>query len=448
MSLGGSSAEQQQWRRCHTQLLQRLRNTPRPADIYDSVSASYSSQLREVEELLTRALTEGESNSALLVGPRHVGKTALVRCALSRHTPTPDCDGSPLCAQLGAEQPDGVLVRLHGLLHTDDRLALREITRQLRLEDSAASRQFGSFAENLTWLLNSLKHGSRASSKVVVFILDEFDLFTKHRNQTLLYNLLDVAQSAQNPVLVLGLSCDLDAVELLEKRVRSRFSHRKILLHPPTQERHSDIAEQLMELSDCPGLSAAEINKFNKSISSVLASNAVLDSLAELHCVSSEVGSLQRVLRLAVGWALAGARELTAEDITASVALHNTEVTLPTLNGLTTLQLCLVIAMMHLTNTYGTVGFTFELVLSEYLKFTRRRSSVPAFERPIVFKEFQHLKELELVLPAEQGGSRTFVQQEYQLMTLQLHPQVLQECFAKMTNLQTDLLQWAQSALA
>ena len=46
-------------------------------------------------------------------------------------------------------------------------------------------------------------------SKSVVFVLDEFDLFAQHHNQTLLYNLFDVAQSAQAPVCVIGLTTRL-----------------------------------------------------------------------------------------------------------------------------------------------------------------------------------------------------------------------------------------------
>ena len=41
------------------------------------------------------------------------------------------------------------------------------------------------------------------------------------------------AFSLQAPICVLGLTCRLDVVELLEKRVKSRFSHRQIHLQPP-----------------------------------------------------------------------------------------------------------------------------------------------------------------------------------------------------------------------
>lgn len=62
--------------------------------------------------------------------------------------------------------------------------------------------------------------------------MDEFDLFAQHPKQALLYNLFDAAQSAQNPMAVIGLTCRLDTLDLLEKRVKSRFSHRQIYLFP------------------------------------------------------------------------------------------------------------------------------------------------------------------------------------------------------------------------
>jgi origin recognition complex subunit 4 len=70
-------------------------------------------------------------------------------------------------------------------------------------------------------------------AKSVIFILDEFDLFTSHPRQTLLYNLFDIAQSRKAPIAVLGLTTKVDVVESLEKRVKSRFSHRYVHLALP-----------------------------------------------------------------------------------------------------------------------------------------------------------------------------------------------------------------------
>lgn len=71
------------------------------------------------------------------------------------------------------------------------------------------------------------------TSQSVIFIIDEFDLFATHPRQTLLYNLFDIAQSRKAPIAVLGCTTRLDVVEMLEKRVKSRFSHRYIYLSLP-----------------------------------------------------------------------------------------------------------------------------------------------------------------------------------------------------------------------
>ena len=165
-------------------------------------------------ELIVQTVTTGGSNSVLLLGPRGAGKTSLVDTVLQK-------------AKKESEvfKKDGLIVKLHGLVETDDKLALKQIARQLKLENVDGDRVFGSFAEHLEFLLSSLRSGDR-HSKPVVFVLEEFHLFCSHHNQTLLYNLFDVAQSKATPMVVIGISPELDVLESLEKRVRSRFNHR------------------------------------------------------------------------------------------------------------------------------------------------------------------------------------------------------------------------------
>lgn len=71
------------------------------------------------------------------------------------------------------------------------------------------------------------------TSQSIIFIIDEFDMFAAHPRQTLLYNLFDVAQSRKAPIAVLGCTTRLNVVEMLEKRVKSRFSHRYVYLTLP-----------------------------------------------------------------------------------------------------------------------------------------------------------------------------------------------------------------------
>ncbi|KKA24463.1 Origin recognition complex subunit Orc4 [Rasamsonia emersonii CBS 393.64] len=186
-------------------------------------------EYQKVYQLIEQTVTAGEGNSMLLMGSRGCGKTTMVESIIS---------------SLSESHKDEFhVVRLNGFLHTDDRLALREIWRQLgretHTEDEAA--KINSYADTMATLLALLSHPEElfgksgnsdaiATAKSVVIILDEFDLFAAHSRQTLLYNLFDIAQAKKAPLAVIGLTTKVDVTEALEKRVKSRFSHRYVFL--------------------------------------------------------------------------------------------------------------------------------------------------------------------------------------------------------------------------
>lgn len=212
-------------------VLSRLTSASLPAQPPSHLQAQYA----QLHSLLSSTVASSESNSLLLLGPRGSGKSLLVNIALR---------------ELTARHPnDFHIVRLNGFLQTDDRIALREIWRQLghsRDLDETETEDIGaSYADTMASLLSLLSHpdemvteqpapnnmqGIQQASKSIVFILDEFDLFTTHPRQTLLYNLFDIAQSRKAPIAVVGCSSRMDVIECLEKRVKSRFSHRWLLV--------------------------------------------------------------------------------------------------------------------------------------------------------------------------------------------------------------------------
>ncbi|KAM0810664.1 putative Origin recognition complex subunit 4 [Seiridium cardinale] len=180
-------------------------------------------------QLVEQTVMAGEGNSMMIIGARGCGKTLLVESVLS---------------DLATESSDAFhVVRLSGFIHTDDKLALKEIWRQLgkemEIEDDLVNKT-NNYADTLASLLALLSHPSEITgteegitSKSVVFVIDEFDLFATHARQTLLYNLFDIAQARKAPIAVLGLTTRIDVVESLEKRVKSRFSHRYVHLSLP-----------------------------------------------------------------------------------------------------------------------------------------------------------------------------------------------------------------------
>lgn len=72
------------------------------------------------------------------------------------------------------------------------------------------------------------KNTTCRAHKVAIFVLDEFDTFARRSKQSLLYCLLDSLQSLGVQAAVVGITTRHDCLDLMEKRVRSRFSQRTV----------------------------------------------------------------------------------------------------------------------------------------------------------------------------------------------------------------------------
>lgn len=228
-----------------TQVVLEKLNGKRPVPL-----KGLESEYQKVFHLVEQTVTSGEGNSMLVLGSRGCGKTAIVETVLS-------------C--LAKEHAnDFHVVRLNGFLHTDDRLALREMWRQLGREMNTEEEagKISSYADTMATLLALLSHPEElfgpsgqadgvTAAKSIVILLDEFDLFVSHPRQTLLYNLFDIAQARKAPIAVIGLTTKVDVTEMLEKRVKSRFSHRYVFVPLPRSfETFSEICFAGLNLED------------------------------------------------------------------------------------------------------------------------------------------------------------------------------------------------------
>lgn len=408
-------------------LRQRLSQTQMPEQIH-----GYEKELRVVTDLIQRTLTSGESNSVLVIGDRGTGKTMLIRQVLKEIT---DKNGG---------RDDVLTVGLNGLLQTDDRLALKEMTRQLQLENTVGDRVFGSFAENLQFLLEALRSGDH-SSKAIILTLEEFDLFAQHKGQTLLYNLFDVCQSAQTPVCVIGITCRFDVVELLEKRVKSRFSHRQVhLFSNLTVEKYTALCSTYLSLDlTFPHKNFAD--QWNTNVQTVLAEESVRNIIHRQFSLTTNVRDLLSLLTPIICGLNPEHPQIGATDFVEAFQMTSTDSKSSLLHGVSILELCLIIAMKHLMEIYDGEPFNFEMIYSEYLKFAQRKSSIQAFDKAVVLKAFEHLLALELIRPLDGGMSK--VQKEYRLMTLLLHPTQILDTLQKYPACPTEVKHWASSSV-
>ena len=187
-------------------------------------------QYTAIHTLLRETIVRAESNSALIVGPHSSGKSLIVESALSSFDDTNEL----------------LIVRLNGSIQTDEKQAIRAIARQLQPDGDHESI---ANADIMTALLAILSHpsefGESGNSVSIVIILDEFSRFSEQPRQTLLYNLFDIAQSKKAPICVLGLTTRIDAFDALEKRVKSRFSHRIVQTQHLKQHEFTQLARSV-----------------------------------------------------------------------------------------------------------------------------------------------------------------------------------------------------------
>ncbi|SAM06446.1 hypothetical protein [Absidia glauca] len=243
-------------------------------------------------QLLCQTVSKGESNSCLMIGNRGTGKTAMVGMALDK---------------LSRQFPDGfATVRLNGLIETTDRIALGEISRQLMVAQGKVHEQlraFNTFAESFEYTLSLLKQGDKTTLPIV-FILEEFDLLAQHPKQTLLYNLFDATQSAQNPMAVIGLTCRIDTMNLLEKRVRSRFSHRQIYLFPPaTFGDFVDIARESLTVP--PGVADQEfVDPFNQAVVALFEDSSMNTLLRRIFDITKDLRMFFKICVRGMGFGM------------------------------------------------------------------------------------------------------------------------------------------------
>lgn len=155
----------------------------------------------------------------------------------------------------------------------------------------------------MTALIAILSHprdfGESGDPLSTIILLEHFDKFTQHPRQTLLYNLFDIAQSRKAPICVLGMTSKVDAYEALEKRVKSRFSHRVVQFHSLNYEQFRAVALSSIQfqsewpeavVSSVPRDEMDQMNKYIIAWNQYIADSTELDDFIRyVYLTSSDV---------------------------------------------------------------------------------------------------------------------------------------------------------------
>lgn len=236
-------------------------------------------EYEQIYALLENTFKLREGKSAIVIGPRGVGKSFLIENALYD---LKNC-----------KKYEFFTIRLNGSYFKDDSTAIKEIARQLdwyleqynpsqREKLKMATFEQSTVTNTMNVIIDILdrtrlnednenddddveedeKEGEVNNDEIakiyknksnksktkffipIVFIIDEIDRYTHSTKQTLLYNLFDIAQSSSSKtggdksnsrngttISVIGISTKATVREQLEKRVKSRFSQRIIQIN-------------------------------------------------------------------------------------------------------------------------------------------------------------------------------------------------------------------------
>lgn len=223
---------------------------------------------------------------------------------------------------LNALRDQPIVIRLSGHAQTNDRLAVREIAWQLaeqtgqsllptedaeEMSEDAADNPFLEQPEPLISLpppshLLALISMIPTLPRPTVIVLDAFDLFALHARQALLYCLLDTVQSCRigqgsKGLAVIGLTSRVDTINMLEKRVKSRFSGR--MLRTACPRAFGDWIRGAKEAL-CTPIHQDDEDEWTRmwqgSVETFFDNRHVLEALRETFALSRDFRMLNRVL--------------------------------------------------------------------------------------------------------------------------------------------------------
>ncbi|SPO21343.1 related to Origin recognition complex subunit 4 [Ustilago trichophora] len=224
--------------------------------------------------------------------------------------------------------------------------------------------------------------GATGGRKPLVITLDDFDLFTARPRQAMLYCLLDAVQAASYGagLVVVGLTSRVDTVDLLEKRVKSRFSHRILHVRPPSSY---ELFERIVRNALSPlsptqlrgTISSDHYTKFATSwtadVTTLFNHPHIHDILRGIYELSNDIRMVYRVLTPAVAKLdlLEPTFDLPLLLSTASVEVGDGMLAI--LRDLTEPEMALLIAVKHLQTRDRSV-FNFEMCYDELRRFAAR----------------------------------------------------------------------------
>jgi origin recognition complex subunit 4 len=424
-----------------------------------------------VERLVHGVVKHKHSTSMLLVGPRGCGKTSLVNAVLDdlQHQYTRDAASS---SSSHASASPFWVVRLHGTALTSDAQAFREIATQLSIEEEVHQHQQlmlqqsdsvtspvkksdigASTSAHLAVLFDVLKKTGRAG-RAFIFFLEDFDRFAPQgggasNHQALLYNLLDMTHNSGMRFGVLGTSMRTDVLQMLEKRVRSRFSQLTVVMTSAAQQPNHLLPIIYSRLALPVALQSNPLHfLWNERVELLLVNR---EFWRVIHSVAQRTRDVRAILRFMsvalthlseADWLL---RLEHFNDAAASARAQEYNV-MKQMQAMTPLQQVLMGALLRLVRREFAV-ITFAAVMQQFREFVSNNKDCyvasAKYSDSACARAVDELVAEGVMDYSESSGCRSRTRQEYRVLVMLALPTDVQQFFLQHREVSPELRDWA-----
>jgi origin recognition complex subunit 4 len=430
-----------------------------------------------VEQLVQGVVKHKHSTSMLLVGPRGCGKTSVVNAVLDDLQQQYRREAASSSSSSHANASSFWVVRLHGLALTTDAQAFREIATQLSIEEEVHKQQQlmlqpsdsftspvkksdigASTSAHLAVLFDVLKKTGQKNDggpgRAIIFFLEDFDRFAPQggsasNHQALLYNLLDMTHNSGMRFGVLGTSVRTDVLQMLEKRVRSRFSQLTVVMTSATQQPNHLVPIIYSRLALPTALHSNPLRfLWNERVELLLLNREFWRVIYSVAQRTRDVRALLRFMSVALthlseaDWLL---RLEHFNDAAASMRAHEYSV-MRQMQAMTPLQQVLMGALLRLVRREFAV-ITFAAVMQQFREFVSNNKdcyvAAAKYSDTTCARAVDELVAEGVVDYSESGGCRSRTRQEYRALVMLVQPTDVQQFFLQHREVSPELREWA-----
>ena len=125
-------------------------------------------------------------------------------------------------------------IKFNGYIHTTEDYVLKTICEKLNVRKPRAG--FDNYQKSLFAYFDSAKATRHTDNHIIVIYYENFEHLMAKKKQILLYTLMELINNSHN-ILLIGFTSHYNLIDLMEKRIRSRFSQKTVYITVPTLER-------------------------------------------------------------------------------------------------------------------------------------------------------------------------------------------------------------------